>query len=1001
MEQLIGRSLDRYKIVSRLGEGGMGAVFKAHDVALLRDVAIKVMHPHFAQQPDFQERFLQEARTAARLDHPGIVAVHDFGQGPSFLYIVMEFIPGDDLRKLLQDLKAANKWIVLPEAIQLVRHVGLALDYAHRRGVLHRDIKPANIMLKPEASEGLPYRPVITDLGLAKLAEGGLMTQEGMALGTPAYMSPEQAIGQKTDARSDVYSLGILLYELAVGQLPFPIKTISDAIRYHTKETPPAPRSVRPHLPQSVERVILKALAKSPADRFSDAKALADALFGALATEVAIAAPPTALGAAVSLMTQYQQSLVEARGPSILAEFPQVPTDLSRDRIQIMEPNGALRSVLMKAQGLTIGRDSDNDVVIDHPKVSRHHARMEFDGTNYRVIDLDSSNGTYLANVKLLPGVSDVWTPDKPLRIGDSWLRLERAQQPQPARSALYRRDGTLVDASRIHSSPGVGRVGVFMEMTQLSVTPGSSTTASVIILNQGPVVDHFQVSVTGVPAGWAPALPPPIQLLPSAQQEMKLTIQPPRSPQSRAGRYPLTIRVASQDAPDQVAEVKVTLTVAAYSQFSSDLRPQRIRAGQPAQVTVQNQGNTQEAFTLTWQDRADELAFEPPQAQVTVAQGQAAVTGFRAVPRRRRWIGGEKTHAVSIQVSSPAGQVQTHNSEVVSRGLIPVWVPPLLIFLCLLLAGAVALLIGNRGEEAARATETAVANQTAITFAADPDGDGLTNADEASFGTKPDDPDSDDDGLLDGDEKKADSNPNAIDTDGDTFIDGNEVHRQPCPTSPTQRDTDGDGLLDQFDPDPCLPPTLTPTPSVTPTPTATSTPTPTPTGTATPTPTSTSTNTSAPAPTSTSTSTSTPTPPPSPTPTHTFTPSPTYTSHPPPVTHSTGLLDIPQTFTVDLDEGVIAAGADSDIWFEAVTAIERYVTSRNGATIAIVGTSSVGRDGCAAAPLSTSRIHVNNLPVGTYVCVRTNLGRYSQFRVNAPIGPSPGTLSIGYTTWE
>ena len=222
MEKLVGQTLNRYRIISLLGEGGMGAVFKGHDATLQRDVAIKVLHSHFARRPDFQDRFLQEARTAARLDHPNIVQVHDFGQDRTFLYIVMKFIPGDNLEKMLRDMRSQQKWILLSEACELIRQISHALDYAHRQGILHRDIKPGNIMIEPEPSAGLPYRPIVTDLGLAKLAEGGVATQDGTSMGTPAYMSPEQALGQATDARSDVYSLGILFFELVTGQLPIP-----------------------------------------------------------------------------------------------------------------------------------------------------------------------------------------------------------------------------------------------------------------------------------------------------------------------------------------------------------------------------------------------------------------------------------------------------------------------------------------------------------------------------------------------------------------------------------------------------------------------------------------------------------------------------------------------------------------------------------------------------------------------------------------------------------
>lgn len=820
MEQLVGQTLDRYKILSLLGEGGMGAVFKARDLTLQRDVAIKVMHSQYARQPDFQERFLQEARTAARLDHPCVVQVYDFGSSKSLLYIVMEFIPGANLKDLLKRLRDGGKWILLNESTELIQQVAIALDYAHRQGVLHRDIKPANVMLEPEPSGGLPYRPVLTDLGLAKLLEGGLVTREGTSMGTPAYMSPEQAIGEKTDARSDVYSLGILLYELAVGQLPFPVKTITEAIRYHTQEKPPPPRSVRPDLPARLESVILRALEKNPADRYSSAAEFGKSLDIVVPEATEIAQTAAALGGAVSLMTQYQQSLVEERGQSILREFPEAPEDIRQDRIQIMMKDKTTRFVQFKSGGMTLGREDSNDIVIDDPRSSREHARIEYDGSNYKIIDLDSTNGTYLSNARLLPGVPEIWMPDAALRIGSCWLRLVRSSSSTSPSTAAIR-----FDPSKVLSSAGEGRVGVFLESYKLSVDPGSSITNTIILLNQGHVVDHFKISVQGIPSQWIQTPPQATQLMPGQQQEIQLTIQPPRSPQSRAGRYPITIQVTSQDDPNQIAEAKATLTVAAFSDFSTNLHPQKIRTGKDARITVSNQGNTQTAFGLGFQDRGAELNFKPPRVQLQVPEGQTAAAEFRATPRNRRIFGGEQTHPFTVEIATSDGKTKTHSGEMVSRALIPVWVIPVAIFLCILIASAAGLyyrgVVNTRATEQAfiiGQTETAVAlvdisvrqtldagkedrgTATALAMTAiaegDDDGDSLSNLKENTLGTDPNNPDTDGDGLSDGLEvNQYGTNPNNQDSDGDTLKDGQEVNE--LNTSPINPDTDGDSLND------------------------------------------------------------------------------------------------------------------------------------------------------------------------------------------------------------
>jgi serine/threonine protein kinase len=244
MEGLLGKTLDNtYRVDALLGRGGMGAVYRARDTVLYRDVAIKVMHPHLTDDPDFQARFLQEARAIAALEHPGIVQVHACRQDQGLLYIVMDYIRGQTLQTWLRRFAQERKIVLLPESLAIIRQVALALHYAHQKGVLHRDIKPANIMLKPtdpmlRLPDELAFRPVLTDFGLAKLAAGIALTRTGTSMGTPAYMSPEQCLGLALDGRSDIYSIGIVLFELTVGRVPFQVGSLSHPFAY--SGAPPA-----------------------------------------------------------------------------------------------------------------------------------------------------------------------------------------------------------------------------------------------------------------------------------------------------------------------------------------------------------------------------------------------------------------------------------------------------------------------------------------------------------------------------------------------------------------------------------------------------------------------------------------------------------------------------------------------------------------------------------------------------------------------------------------
>ncbi|MEK7277563.1 MAG: protein kinase, partial [Chloroflexota bacterium] len=259
---VIGKTIGRYKIVEHLGRGGMAEVYKAYQPSLDRYVAIKLMHTFLAEDPDFFSRFTREAKNVGALRHPNIVQIHDFDHdGPTY-YMVMEFIDGGPLKNRLEEYAAQGQHIPLAEAIRIIQDVGSALSYAHKRDMIHRDIKPANVMLD---SSG---RVILTDFGIAKLVSGTKYTASGAMMGTPSYMAPEQGLGQPGDARADIYSLGVMFYQLATGRLPFEADTPIGVILKHVNEPLPLPRTLNPDLPQSVENIILKAMAKDPAERY-------------------------------------------------------------------------------------------------------------------------------------------------------------------------------------------------------------------------------------------------------------------------------------------------------------------------------------------------------------------------------------------------------------------------------------------------------------------------------------------------------------------------------------------------------------------------------------------------------------------------------------------------------------------------------------------------------------------------------------------------------------
>lgn len=278
---LTGRSLGGYRVVSPIGQGGMAEVYKGYQPALDRYVALKVLSPRFAADAAFYERFQREATAIARLRHSNIVQVYDFGTADNLTYMVMEYIPGPTLKQRIRQARNQNQLLPRAEVLTIAHDVASALDYAHARNLVHRDVKPANILLRrtefedpgpqPAAHSHAEAYAVLTDFGVVKMLEGVQFTATGMTLGTPDYMSPEQARGDEVTPLSDVYALGVVVYEMLVGQLPFSADTPLAVLLKHMSDAPPPPRTLMPDLPPGVDDVLSHVLAKTPRERFQTA----------------------------------------------------------------------------------------------------------------------------------------------------------------------------------------------------------------------------------------------------------------------------------------------------------------------------------------------------------------------------------------------------------------------------------------------------------------------------------------------------------------------------------------------------------------------------------------------------------------------------------------------------------------------------------------------------------------------------------------------------------
>ena len=426
-DEFIGQVINNFEIQDLIGKGGMGIVYRAYHPELELHSAVKIMRPELAKQPGFYERFLQEARTAARLGHPNIVDVINFGTFQDSYYLMMDYIDGPSLRQLV---KKRKQGLPLWDAVQISWQIADVLVYAHAADVLHRDLKPDNILLTHSVRPNRPYRVIVTDFGLVKLGRGSILeTQKGISVGTPAYMSPEQCKGDEVDGRTDIYALGVLLYESVTGKRPFPIRNLFDAAKFHSKGAVPALISDKMDVPPELDDLIQSMLVPEKSMRMSSAAEATDTL-----QELLVILRLEGYEADAELQSlilgQVPEEKLRSEAPVTVTTPPIATREEPEEQyyLQVAFMNSWEETIYPIAEEpIIVGRLPTSSIVLDRPNqrfVSRRHCEIILRDGRVLLRDLGSANGTFLDNRQLDANAYYEWLAGTEVQLGPFTLAL-------------------------------------------------------------------------------------------------------------------------------------------------------------------------------------------------------------------------------------------------------------------------------------------------------------------------------------------------------------------------------------------------------------------------------------------------------------------------------------------------------------------------------------------------------------------------------------------------
>jgi len=855
MSNLVGQHISHYQIKSLLGSGRIGSVYQAVNLRDLSVVALKTVEFEFAKNPDLRLRFLQEIKGIPRLEHPSIINIHEAGIDTKLdmLYLTMEYVPNRNLNAYLQQLHFNNQQLGIAESLILTAQIAEALGYAHKKGMVHRDVRPNVILFRtddhPDESGALPGRAAISDFTLLTLLEQETETFTGSL----PYMAPEYFLSQVEDGRSDLYSLGIVLYQLLTGQLPFSAKNGADATRQHSSETPPSLHAIRPQLSMGIETAVFKAIAKKPADRYQTGAEMASAL--------------RAIADTLSERMEVAKT-VEADANFVKTEIDLNPAPLigitSSEDDQLTVTKDLPHS--LNRQLISIGRSESSDIVLADGSISRQHAQLERTGDGWQVRDLGSENGTYLGGKPLLPDIPEEWNSFQPLRIGAYYLHLKLGKNRNANGQSFI----------------------VSVSPDEVEVRAGEQALLQIGMRNDSETVMEYQIEMARLPDRWVKVPAEPLRIRPNEQKIFNLAIAPPLQETLMGNhRYLLTIS-SSENPEDKVAVPGMVRVLPAADFFTATLEETVVDEKGHLYLAIENRSLNSKNFSISGNNPNNKLKYAVWRPKTAVSDNNATgkpssggkISGknnpLGRLPALRRiqtapqqlWrrmqdrprqalnrilpglgtmvpaIGTPKISkptlpkrktstpdtyekiafpdALYTKISIPAGETEIVHLGVKSRKR-PFWgskndsvsfkigvndgsdknetltgrlpVKPYIRSSAAAIVLTILIMLACLFAGYAYITRYNNTANAALISDDDRDGDGLDNVEEVYvYETDPNRVDTDDDGLTDGEEIAAGLNPRSGDSDGDDLGDAEEALYG---TNPRLADSDGDTLPD------------------------------------------------------------------------------------------------------------------------------------------------------------------------------------------------------------